>query len=72
MRRFLVTLTLTCVLSVSAFAAEIPTCGVTAPAPEQTPETTQPGNIPTGDFEAVGHIDTCGLSVVMTLFDLAF
>jgi hypothetical protein len=33
MKRFLVALTLTCVLSISAMAGDIPTVGVSAPAP---------------------------------------
>ena len=33
MKRFLVALTLTCVLSVSALAGDIPTIGAPAPAP---------------------------------------
>jgi hypothetical protein len=33
MKRFLVTLALTCVLSTSALAGDIPTCGTPAPAP---------------------------------------
>jgi hypothetical protein len=33
MKRFLVALTLTCVLSVSAMAADIPTVGAPSPAP---------------------------------------
>ncbi len=37
MKRFLVALTLTCVLSVSAMAGSIPTCG----APDPPPPTTQ-------------------------------
>jgi len=33
MKRFLIALTLTCVLSVSAMAGDIPTVGAPAPAP---------------------------------------
>jgi hypothetical protein len=36
MKRFLVALTLTCVLSVSAMAGDIPTVGAPAPAPTQS------------------------------------
>jgi hypothetical protein len=36
MKRFLTTLALTCVLSVSALAGTIDTCGVSEPAPTET------------------------------------
>jgi hypothetical protein len=36
MKRFLVALTLTCVLSVSAMAGDIPTVGTPSPAPTQS------------------------------------
>jgi hypothetical protein len=36
MKRFLVALTLTCVLSISAMAGDIPTVGAPSPAPPTT------------------------------------
>lgn len=36
MKRFLMTIALTCILSVSALAGEMPTIGATAPAPSGT------------------------------------
>ncbi|MGH9874602.1 MAG: hypothetical protein ACRD9S_19265 [Pyrinomonadaceae bacterium] len=36
MRRFLMTVALTCALSVSAFAGDMPTCGAPAPASSGT------------------------------------
>jgi hypothetical protein len=50
MKRFLMTIALTCVLSVTAFAGLIPSDGVTAPPPDETTPTTsatEPGPIPT-------------------------
>jgi hypothetical protein len=61
MKRFLVTLALTCVLSGTAFAGEIPTMGSPSPAPDGATQTTLPGDMP-----------TCGLSVLLTILNLAF
>jgi hypothetical protein len=50
MKRFVMTLALTCVLSGSALAGEIPSVPVTAPPPDETTSTTiapAPGEIPT-------------------------
>jgi hypothetical protein len=47
MKYFLSTLTLICVVSLTAVAGNIPTDGVTAPAPDQTETIPQPGEIPT-------------------------
>lgn len=70
MKRFLAALALTCVLSGSAFAGHIDTCGAPAPAPEGVSEQTA-GNIPTGGTTSPGDIDTCGWSVVLTILYLA-
>ena len=53
MKRFLIAIALTCALSSSALAGDIPTDGSAAPAPNgitQTPGETQtpPGDIPSG------------------------
>ena len=72
MKRFLVTLTLTCVLSVSAMAGSIPTCGAPAPDVPPVPITSEPGEMPTVGSTAPGDIPTCGLSFVVTLLELAF
>ncbi len=50
MKRFLITLALTCVLSASAFAGDIPSVGMTAPQPDAPPAPTAPGEIPTSGF----------------------
>ena len=48
MKRFLITIALTCALSSSAFAGDIPSVGAPAPASSGTTETTatSPGEIP--------------------------
>ena len=49
MKQFLAAMALTSVISLSTFAGEIPTSGVTAPPPPPaTP--TAPGDIPSGGF----------------------
>jgi hypothetical protein len=47
MKRLLMTMALTCVLSVTALAGLIPSDGVTAPPQDQTSAPTVPGQIPT-------------------------
>ena len=53
MKRILGTLILTCVLSVSALAGEIPTCS-TSPTAAVT------GEVPTNDSESAGNMPTNG------------
>ena len=48
MKRFVMTMALTCVLSGSALAGEIPTVGFTAPPPDETTTLTAPGEVPSG------------------------
>jgi hypothetical protein len=55
MKRFVITLALSCVLSGSAFAGEVPTVGVTPPPPPppdgiQATSTSAPGDVPSGVF----------------------
>ena len=48
MERFMLTVALTCVFSVSALAGEMPTCGVVTPSPTAATVTaTDPGEMPT-------------------------
>jgi hypothetical protein len=48
MKRFMLTVAMTCVLSVSALAGEMPTCGVVSNLlPPATTSTTIPGEMPT-------------------------
>jgi hypothetical protein len=49
MKRFLTAVALTCVLSGSALAGDIPTCGITS-EDSTTTETTTPGHIPSTDY----------------------
>ena len=50
MKRFLMSMALTCVLSVTALAGLIPSDGVTAPPPDETTAPTAPGEIPSVGF----------------------
>ena len=52
MKRFMLTVALTYVLSVSALAGEMPTCGVVAPSPTPTATTTDPGEMSTAGAAA--------------------
>jgi hypothetical protein len=63
MKRFLMSIALVCVLTGAAMAGEMPTCGVPSPAP---------GEMPTVGSTAPADMPTCGLSLVVMLFDLAF
>lgn len=48
MKRFLMTIVLTCVLSVTALAGLIPSDGVTAPPPDEPAVPTATGEVPSG------------------------
>jgi hypothetical protein len=72
MKRLLVVLTLTCVLSVSAMAGDIPTIGAPSPAPTPNGMTAEPGDMPTVGSTSPGDIPTCGMSVWLTILDFAF
>jgi hypothetical protein len=53
MKRFVMTIALTCFLAISALAGEIPSGGITAPPPDETTSTTSapaPGDVPSGGF----------------------
>jgi hypothetical protein len=65
MKRLLAPMALTCVLSVSALAGDIPTLGAPQPAPAQTTTTTSPGDVPTvGTAEQVSD---AALSALLTV-----
>lgn len=73
MKRFLITLTLMCVLFGTALAGDMP--GVNpSPAPGEIPSgsVASPGDIPMTDNTAPGDIPSVGWSVVLTILDLAF
>jgi hypothetical protein len=70
MKRLLITIAMTFVLSVSALAGDIP-CGAPSPAPVGTPPTTNatsPGEIPC-DF--ADQISEAGLSALLAVLSLA-
>jgi len=67
MKRLLVALTLACVLSVSALAGDIPTCGVVSSPPDGT-EAAPSGNATAAPVD----IPTGGVSIVLAILDLAF
>ena len=55
MKRFLMTMALTCVLSSSSLAGEVPTVGITSPPPppsgfQSATDTTAPGDVPSVGF----------------------
>lgn len=69
MKRFMLTVALTCILSVSALAGEMPTCGVAATSPPPA-VTTDPGetDIPPGETSP-GVIQGPGLltTIIITI-----
>lgn len=69
MKRFSVALALMVLVSVSAFAGEIPTMGAPEPPPQQTTATTNPGEIPS-DGTAQSPSDAA-LSALLTALGLA-
>jgi hypothetical protein len=67
MKRFLITVALTCILSMSALAGEIPTVGVASPPPSGT-SATAPGEIPTSS--AARPVSGAALSLIQALLGL--
>lgn len=72
MKRFLVAIALACTLSASILAGEIHSTGASAPGDIPTVGLTSPGQIPSDGSTSPGHIPTVGLSVVLTILNLAF
>ena len=76
MKRILATLTLTCVLSVSALAGEIPTCSPTPPGVMTTGDVPTAGSesadMPTRDFSGLSsETDSSVLTdILLTFFNL--
>jgi len=70
MKRFLVTLTLTCVLSASAMAGSIPTCG--APDPGETSGPPAPGDQGNGGLADDGNQGSGNLAALLTILELVF
>ncbi len=70
MKRIALSVALLCVLSVSVFAGDVPTCGL--PVTGEIPSTgsPSPGDIHTGGEPSNGDVPTCG--IVLTILDLLF
>ncbi len=73
MKRFTLTIALTCVLSVSALAGEMPTMGVVTPTPNPAVASTpDPGDMPTtgnpltapGEIQGPGLLETVILVII--------
>jgi len=72
MKRFMLTVALTCVLSVSALAGEMPTCGVVAPSPTPaTATTTDPGEMPTAGAASSQQGDVQGPTTLLATIIIA-
>lgn len=72
MKRFAMALVLACALSGTALAGDVPSTGIASPPPVPPDETAQFGNIPNTDSTSPGDGPTCGLSILLTILDLAF
>ena len=72
MKRFLAAMALACVISVSSLAGEIPTAGITSPAPDGTTTATTPGDVPTsGVASPSGETETSvTTTVILTILSL--
>lgn len=75
MKRFLAATALACVLSASALAGDLPTSGVTSPAPNGTTQTTTaPGDLPTSGVATPQPNGTTqvsvGTAVILTIISL--
>jgi hypothetical protein len=73
MKRFVIVVALTCALSSTALAGNIPTGGIVSPPPPPpAEETAQPGNIPSTDPTSPGEMPAVDLSIVLAILNLAF
>jgi len=72
MKRFMMTIAFTCVLSIPASAGLIPTVGAPDPPPPagitQGTSTTSPGEVPTGGY--AGQVSDAALSGLLTVLGL--
>ena len=71
MKRLVMTIALTCVLSGSVLAGDMPTCGLTADEPITT-EPASPGDVPFTGVTSPGEMPTGGLSVLLAALGLVF
>ncbi|MGI8835921.1 MAG: hypothetical protein ACR2H4_04710 [Pyrinomonadaceae bacterium] len=69
MRRFLAALALTVLVSVPAFAGEIPTMGTPQPPPPPTASSAILGDIPSGDI--ADSLSDAAISALLTALGLA-
>ena len=67
MKRLLLTIALTCVLSGSALAGDMPACGITAEEPETTAAS---GSIPTGDVALTESETPTLLTILLTILSV--
>lgn len=74
MKRFAMTLALACALSGTALGGNVPSTDFVPPPPPPpgAAQTASPGEIPSTGFTSPGEMPTCGLSVLLTILDLAF
>ena len=75
MKRFFGAIALACVFSVPALAGDVPTSGVTSPAPGDVPTsgisatgTTSPGDLPTSGFAE--RVSEAALSALLSVLGL--
>ncbi len=71
MKRFMLTVALTCVLAASTLAGDIPSVGSSSPSPQgmtQTTSTTSPGEIPTVGLTE--QLPSATLSALLTVLGL--
>jgi hypothetical protein len=72
MKRFLIAIALTCVLSVAAMAGEVPIVPAPSPGGVPTNGVSTPGDIPSDGSAAPADGPTLGLAIMETLIGLAF
>ena len=70
MKRFALSLILVCALSGPALAGEVPSTGTPKPGGVPSTGSPSPGEIPT--LRSPGEVPTTGISLLLTILDLAF
>ena len=68
MKRFLMALALSCALSTTALAGNIPTSGITPPPPED-PQTMSSDSVSSTDYAAPGSEDSL-LAILLTIISV--
>jgi len=72
MKRFILTIALTCALAATGLAGEIHTAGAPEPGEIHTTGGSSPGDVPSTGDALAGEIHSTDLSVVLTILDLVF